>query len=114
VPLGEPVPPVTPNHFVQHWRFRLAHELASAEAANASDEQRAQLPLLRERMRMYDVFVDDEDLTEQDLVATLERVMAGGGPAAAQPRPRLVEQEARELLAKWQDPDRDAKEPYTF
>jgi len=52
-------------------------------------------------------------VSEQDLVAMLERIIRGQGVTGDTVNLGAINNEARELLAKWQDPDRDALHPYT-
>jgi hypothetical protein len=51
--------------------------------------------------------------SEQNLVAVLEQIIRGEGATCDTVNLGAINNEARELLAKWQDPDRDALHPYS-
>jgi hypothetical protein len=52
-------------------------------------------------------------LVEQDLVKTLAQLSRGEESNSDTVHLSAINQEARVLLEKWQDPDRDSLHPYT-
>jgi hypothetical protein len=51
-----PVMPVSPELFVSYWYGIAVRELAQSQHPDATPEQRAALPILRERIRLHERF----------------------------------------------------------
>jgi hypothetical protein len=101
--------PVSPQVFVGYWRGHALKELARAEQAGA--QAGPSLPFMRERVRMFEWLSDIR--TEQELVSALQRIMRGEGPTLGIENYGAMREAARELLAEWRHPDRDARQTYT-
>jgi hypothetical protein len=104
--------PVSPEVFVSYWYGIALRELAQAQQPDATPEKHTALPVLRARIRLHEQFLA-KPLVEQDLVNTLERLSRGEESNSDTVHLSAINQEARVLLEKWQDPDRDSLHPYT-
>jgi hypothetical protein len=94
------------------WYGIALRELTQAQQPDATPEQRAALPILRERIRLHER-LSAKPFVEQDLVKTLAQLSRGEELNSDTVHLGAINQEARRLLEKWQDPDRDSLHPYT-
>jgi hypothetical protein len=104
--------PISPELFVSYWYGIALRELTQAQQPDATPEQRAALPILRERIRLHER-LSAKPFVEQDLVKTLAQLSRGEELNSDTVHLGAINQEARRLLEKWQDPDRDSLHPYT-
>ena len=104
---------VSPQLFNSYWYGQALREFAQAQGPDATRSQRAALPVIRERVRVHERLLARHLASEQNLVAVLEQIIRGEGAACDTVNLGAPNNEARELLAKSQDPDRDALHPYS-
>jgi hypothetical protein len=104
--------PISPEVFVSYWYGIALRELAQAQQPDATPEQRTALPALRERIRLHERLLA-KPLLERDLVKTLAKLSRGEESTSDTVHLSAINNEARALLNKWQDPDRDSLYPYT-
>jgi hypothetical protein len=104
---------VSPQLFSSYWYGQALRELAQAQGLDATSAQCAALPVIRERIRLHERLLARHLASEQNLVAVLEQIIRGEGATCDTVNLGAINNEARELLVKWQDPDRDALHPYS-
>lgn len=103
---------LAPHVFICYWYGRTLAELAAAQRTQSSPADQRQLGTLRERARLYEALLVTPTaatvLNETELVQALRRAANGSLPTLRARIAGVIAQEARDLLRKWHDPQRDA------
>ena len=105
---------VTPSAFVEYWSRQALKEQEQARRPDASPQVRSQYPAVLARLRLLEWLQEIPLLTEEAFVEALERATDSQSSVHLDDASvSRIAREARELLRKWRDPDRDALQPYT-
>lgn len=104
---------LTPDIFVSYWHRQALKEREQAERPDASPQVRSQYPSVLARLRLFEWLEEVPLLTEEGFVEALEGATDGQSSVHLEDASVYgIAREARALLRKWRDPDRDALQPY--